>query len=125
MSHMSTIELEVKDIDVLSRACSRMGLHLVKGQKTFKWYGRQDGRCDHAISIPGAQYEIGVTRKDNQYELTCDYYDRGLLQAIGENGRKLKQSYAVEKTRQAARMKGYSVTERVGDARVQLRISVP
>ena len=69
MSHISTIELEVKDLDILSRACSRMGLKLVKGQKSFKWFGVKDGVCDHAISIPDAGYEIGVTKTNGQYEL--------------------------------------------------------
>ena len=68
MSHMSTIELEVKDIDILSKACSRMGLKLIRDQKTFKWFGRDDGVCDHAISIPDAAYEIGVINKNGQYE---------------------------------------------------------
>jgi len=124
MSHMSTIELEVKDIDILSQACNRMGLKLIRDQKTHKWFGSKDGVCDHAISIPEAEYEIGVTKKNGQYELNCDFYDRRLTQAIGENGGRLKQSYAIEKTRQAARMRGYSVTERMNESKVQLRISI-
>ena len=124
MSHMSTIELEVKDLDTLSRACSRMGLNLIRGQKKFKWFGRDDGVCDHAISIPDAAYEIGVIKKNGQYELNCDFYDRRLKKAIGENGGRLKQAYAIEKTRQAARMRGYTVTERFNENRVQLRISI-
>ena len=63
MSHISKIELEVKDIQVLISACKRLGLELLKGQKTFKWYGKEAG-CDHAVRVPGADYEIGVVKDE-------------------------------------------------------------
>jgi hypothetical protein len=37
MSHISKIELEVKDLSVLGAACKRLGLELVQGQTTYKW----------------------------------------------------------------------------------------
>lgn len=121
MSHISKIELEVKDIGILGQACSRMGLQLVKGQQTHKWYGK-DAQCDHAIKVPGAQYEIGVVKKHGSYELQCDFYDRNIDRAIGKQGGLLKQAYAVEKAKVEARRKGYSVLEKRTDTGIQLHV---
>jgi len=124
MSHISKIELEVNDLRTLNRACRRLGLQLVKGQKTFKWFSRKAGDCDHAIRVPEAEYEIGITGADGIYQLECDYYDRRIGQAIGENGGLLKQAYAVEKTKAEARRKGYMAIEKQTDTGIRLHVRV-
>ena len=121
MSHISKIELEVNDLGTLRRACSRLGLELIKGQKIFKWFG-EDGKCDHAIKVPGANYEIGVIKVGNAFELKCDYYDPIIGKAIGRNGGLLKQAYAVERTKAEARRKGYTVIEKMTDSRIRLQV---
>jgi hypothetical protein len=123
MSHISKIELEVKDLAILSRACGRLGLEFVKGQETFKWYGKA-GSCDHAIRAPAASYEVGVVKVEGKYELLCDHYDSNLSEAIGMGGGLLKQAYAVEKTKAEARRKGYSVIEKQTDTGVRLHVRV-
>ena len=124
MSHLSKIELEVKDLETLSKACRRMGLDLIKGQDRFRWFG-QDADCDHAIKVPGADYEIGVVRTNGRYELQCDFFDRNIEKAIGPNAGLLKQAYAVEKARTEARRKGYSVMEKQTEAGIRLYIRMP
>ncbi|MBW1781264.1 MAG: DUF1257 domain-containing protein [Deltaproteobacteria bacterium] len=121
MSHISKIELEVKDLSILSQACTRLGLHLIRDQKSFRWYGKAS-TCDHAIQVPGANYEIGVTKKEGLYELNCDYYDHNLEKVIGPEGGLLKQAYAVMKTRIEARKKGYSVIERKTENSIRLHV---
>lgn len=111
MSHISKIELEIKDLAALDQACQRLGIELRRDQHTFRWFGKA-AHCDHAIGVPGAKYEIGVVRDGNGYALTCDYYDTNIEKTIGRQGRLLKQAYAVAKTRIAARKKGYTVIER-------------
>ncbi len=123
MSHISKIELEVKDLGILGQACSKLGLQLIRNQKTFRWYGKE-APCDHTIQVPGADYEIGVTRKDHFYELNCDFYDRNLEKVIGSQGGLLKQAYAVMKTRIEARKKGYSVLERKTENSIKLHVRI-
>jgi hypothetical protein len=123
MSHISKIELEVKDLGILGQACSKLGLQLIRNQKTFRWYGKE-APCDHAIQVPRADYEIGVTRKDHFYELNCDFYDRNLEKVIGSQGGLLKQAYAVMKTRIEARKKGYSVLERKTENSIKLHVRI-
>jgi len=123
MSHISKIELEVKDLGILGQACSKLGLQLIRNQKTFRWYGKE-APCDHAIQVPGADYEIGVTRKDHFYELNCDFYDHNLEKVIGSQGGLFKQAYAVMKTRIEARKKGYSVLERKTENSIKLHVRI-
>ena len=52
MSHISKIELEVKDLGTLRQACNRLGLNMLEGKKTFKWYGQEDGTA--AITPSGS-----------------------------------------------------------------------
>jgi len=122
MSHISKIELEVNELNTLDSACKRLGLELVKGQKNFKWFGQKTGDCDHAIRVPEAEYEIGITRVNGIYELECDYYDRNIGTAIGEKGGLLKQAYAVEKTKTEARRKGYLAIEKQTDTGIRLHV---
>jgi hypothetical protein len=123
MSHISKIELEVKDLGILGQACSKLGLQLIRNRKTFRWYGKE-AVCDHAIQVPGADYEIGVTLKKDSYELNCDFYDRNLEKVIGPQGGLLKQAYAVMKTRIEARKKGYSVLERKTENSIKLHVRI-
>ena len=121
MSHISKIELEVKDLAVLSQACAQMGMTLIKGKNHFRWYGTS-APCDHVISVPGADYEIGVIKQQKSYELGCDFYDRNIEKVIGEKAGLLKQAYAVAKTKIEARKKGYSVLEKATDTGIRLHI---
>jgi len=123
MSHISKIELEVKDLGTLGQACTRLGLQLVRDQRAFRWYG-QEAQCDHCIRVPGASYEIGVISRNGSYELNCDFYDKNLEKVIGQKGGLLKQAYAAEKTRIEARRKGYSVIERQTETGIRLHVRI-
>jgi hypothetical protein len=124
MSHISKIELEVKDLGILGQACNRLGLNLARGIRTFKWYGR-DSACDHIIKVPGADYEIGVLNKNGQYELNCDFYDPNIEKVIGKQGGMLKQVYAIEKAKIEARKKGYPVIEKQLKTGIRLYVRIP
>ena len=119
MSHIAEVNLLVQDLNALQRACHRLGLELVRGQQTYRWYGmsvgdhplptgfaKDDlGTCEHAIRIPGNDhaYEIGiVTRRDGKpgYVLLWDFYRGGfgLVDHVGEHAERLQQVYALEVT---------------------------
>lgn len=134
MSHVATIEIQLKDLDALDAACRRVGIEFLRDKPTFAWFGthvgdyplpagftaEDMGRCEHAIRVPGATYEIGVVRRrDGQpgYTLLWDFWASGgltsgeALERIGVGGRKLVQAYGVEVATRAARRQGYTVTE--------------
>lgn len=148
MSHVATIDIEVRDLDDLSAACGRLGLELVRGQETYRWYGysvgnhpipdgftaEDFGKCEHAIRIPeghparrsgyGECYEIGVVRRRDGrpgYTLIWDYWDPQIRQAVGVDGIKLRQFYAVAAAQRQAMRSGFRVQERVAsDGSIQL-----
>jgi hypothetical protein len=78
MSHVATVDLEIKDLEALKAACVELGLEFREGQRKYKWYGHSVGdyplpagfkeadlgKCEHAISVAGnaKAYEIGLAR---------------------------------------------------------------
>lgn len=151
MSHVTTIKIEIKDLNALIAACQEHGAIFVRDQKAYNWYGvsvgdyplpagitkDQLGKCDHAIKLPGVNYEIGVVRLPNgNYTLAYDFYGgdgpgygrhdgHKLLQKFGDGCQKLVQSYAVHKATLEARKRGYTVTKKtLPNGAVKLTVNV-
>lgn len=145
ISHVATVDLHIKDLDALAEACKRFGLELVRGQKSYRWYGKhvgdyplpagfkedELGTCEHAIRIPGntGSYEIGVVkRRDGKpgYSLLWDFFagGYGLEEKVGTGCQKLKQAYSVTVAKRAAQKQGMRVQEHVtSDGKVRLLCS--
>ena len=138
MSHISKIEIEINDLTSLKLACQRLGFEFKENQKSYVWYGRlvqpekypmpegltQDdlGKCDHAIEVPGADYEIGVVKLQGKYLLLCDFWDSKLKNRIGENGGLLKQAYAIERTLAEAKKRKFRVKEQKTEQGIRLTL---
>jgi hypothetical protein len=137
MSHISKIELEITDLDALKGACKRLGFEFRENKHTYVWYGiwvgryplpegmtpEDLGRCNHAIQVPGCEYEVGVIKRDHSYLLFWDSWRKGGLEketALGKGARRLKQAYAVEKVKHEARRKGYKLHEKKIDQGIRL-----
>ncbi len=117
MSHIATVDVQIKDLSSLQKACEKLGLELVKGQTNFKWYGRfvgdsvqfveslrakginvnDYGKCDHVIRVKDASrhtYEIGVVKlADGTYTLLWDYFQGGfgLMDKVAADSDKAKE----------------------------------
>lgn len=146
MSHVTTIALEISDLDALKAAVRELGAEFIEGKKTYEWYGssvgdyplpkgmtvEQLGKCDHVIKVPGVRYEIGVVRLPNgKYTLAYDFYGSGgvhdgqmLLQKFGNNCQRLVQMYGVQKATREAQKKGHRVTRQItSDGSIRLSIT--
>ena len=148
MSHVTTIELEITDLDALAKAAEACGCELVRNQKTYKWWGSHVGdlplpqgfkasdlgKCEHAIRVKGDSkaYEIGVAQKPGAkpgtYTMLYDFYGggRGLMKHVAndakhENVGKLLQSYSTQVAKRELARKGFRVTETVQNGKVVLR----
>lgn len=55
--------------------------------------------------------------------LLADFWDTRLKNAVGENGGKLKQAYAVERTMAEARKRNYRVIEQKTETGIRLTLS--
>jgi hypothetical protein len=124
VSHISKIELEIKDLSDLDRACQRLGIALVRNQQTFRWFSGMK-ECQGAIRVPGASYEIGIIREGNAYRLLWDDFASGGLEArLGKKAGLLKQAYAVERTRREAVLRGYRCRELKTEKGIRLQLTV-
>jgi hypothetical protein len=141
MSHVAEIEIEITDLAALAAGCRRLGLVFKDGQRSYKWYGRWEGdyplpegfsqedlgKCDHAIKVPGADYEVGVVkaRQGAGYRILWDFWSYGgLTERLGGKAEKLVQAYGVEKAKREARKQGFSVHETTrADGSVRLTLT--
>jgi hypothetical protein len=138
MSHISKVEVEVRDLAAVEAMCAHLGWTLVRDQKTYRWFGRfmydtplppglkvEDlGKCTHAIKVPGCNYEIGLVATQTGYRVIFDYYEPELTKALG--GREaplLKREYAIAAVRrQAQKMGKQAVVTRGTDGRAKVVI---
>lgn len=128
MSHMTTISIEVRDLEALEQACRRLGLTLVRGKNKARFYNHNTAECDHVIEVPASAHDIGVVKEaDGTYRLQTDFYGmegERVKKLCGDDLSKLMQAYGVEKSKVEARRKGFSCFEEVmqdGTIRVKAR----
>jgi hypothetical protein len=138
--HVATLKLQVKSLDALKAACQRLELEFREGQETYIWFGsfmgdaplpegftQEDlGKCQHAIHVPGANYEIGVVYRDGAWRLLWDSWRSGGLEAaLGKDCNKLRQAYGVAAAILEAQRQGYSIWEEAQeDGGVKLHVQV-
>jgi|APCry1669188910_1035180.scaffolds.fasta_scaffold21088_2 hypothetical protein len=149
MSHVSSINLHIKDLAALRAACHELGLTFLENKKSFEWYGHwvddysaQDaayrngikpedyGKCAHAIKIPGTTYEIGVVNNPKGPGLTLvyDFWGPGetIKQTLGIGLEKLKQIYSTHAATNAARKKGWTIQRtQTANGTIKLNMTVP
>lgn len=148
MSHVTTKELFIDDLEALDQACQNIGtIELVRNQTTYKWYGqwvkdyhaddaaykngidpKDYGKCEHAIRVKGNgnAYEVGVVRDNKgKLRLVWDLWagGRGLEAAIGKDASVLRSEYNVQVGMKEMRKKGFRVERKVNKAtgRLQMR----
>ncbi len=133
MSHITTLKIEIKDLQALKDACKAVGLEFREGQKTYKWYGystgavpegftaKDLGKCDHAIGVKGKKdaYEIGVCQRGGKYLMLWDFWNGGfgLQEIAGKDCCNLTQAYtrnvSVKEAKKIANAHNMTVTEEV------------
>ena len=118
MSHIVSIQTEVRDPLAVAAACRRLGLPLPAQGTTTLFEGQATGLI---VRLPGWLYPVVVDVAAGQ--LRYDNYN-GAWGRPEELGRFL-QAYALEKARIEAQRRGHSVTERaLADGSIRLTISV-
>jgi hypothetical protein len=140
MSHIAKIELDIYDLDALEKACKRLNCKLIKNQKNYKWYGtfigdyplpdgvkEEDlGKCDHIISVPGSEYEIGVVKQGNKYNLIYDFWGGQKIEEVcgGRKLGKIKQGYTIETLKGKLAKKKAKIKEKMEGNKLVLTIEV-
>jgi len=108
VSHFTTIETQIRDINALTGACQEMGFVLV-GNTEARGYGGNHHKGDYVIRLKGP-YDIAVNlRQDGSYGLTTDWWGGHVGKEVGPAYGRLLQLYGVHKAGIEARRKGHTV----------------
>ena len=142
MSHISTCKLMVSDLDAFDAACRSLGLDFKRGQKSHRTYAGAQNDCEHAVTLHGCEYELGLVRAtydEASGELKQDAngsafmvnYDSwaggdGMMDVVGKDCNKLLQAYGVEAAKAKARQLGMAVkVQTLQDGSVKLTCTCP
>lgn len=128
MSHVAQVDLEIRDLDALKKACKALELEFVENSTSYRWYGHSVGdyalpkgfsasdlgKCEHEIRVKNnaSAYSIGVAkRRDGKkgYTLLYDHWNNGygLMPKVGSECGKLLQGYSTEVAVKQLRKQGY------------------
>ncbi|MEI7910152.1 MAG: DUF1257 domain-containing protein [Verrucomicrobiota bacterium] len=119
MSHFTTIQTQIKDLDALHDACAELGIKLAP-DTTCRGYAGVVRQAPHVIKLKGP-YDIAVEpakeadgqENNRTYGLTTDWWDGHVAKEVGIGYGRLLQSYGVHKTIREARARGLRSTRRV------------
>jgi len=109
MSHFTTIETQIRDIDALKAACSELGLAVAQNSQA-RGYGNKTHIGEYVIKLKGP-FDIALNRQTSgAYQLVTDWWDGHVEREVGGKFGKLLQLYGVHKAMSEARRKGCTVT---------------
>ena len=106
MSHFTSIQTQIRDLDSLADACKELGVELIRGSEA-RGYAGQTRKGDAVVRLKGP-YDIALNRQeDGNYALTTDWWNGHVEKEVGVGFGKLLQHYGVHKATREARKKGY------------------
>ena len=109
MSHFTTIETQIKDIEALRSACKELGLSLQQKAEARGYIGNTL-KGDFVIKLKGP-YDIAVNKEETgSYGLTSDLWQGRVEKEVGKDYGRLLQLYGVHKASKEAKRKGHLVT---------------
>ena len=118
MSHIVTIETEIRDREALTVACRRLGLPEPVTGTARLFSGEASGLIVH---LPGWRYPLIVNPEAGR----VSYDNYGGHWGSQQELDRVLQAYAVEKTKVEARKAGHGVVEqRLSDGSIKLTIQV-
>ena len=122
MSHFTTIEIEIRDIEALEYTCEELGVGLEKNAEA-RGFGNNRRKADYVIRLNGP-YDVALNKQsDGSYKVETDLWNKSVEKELGSGLGRLKQMYAVNKATREARRKGYSVTKEVlPNKNIRLRV---
>jgi hypothetical protein len=113
MSHFTTIQTQIRDLEALRDASVELGLGFTTNA-TCRGYAGMSRLAPHVIQLKGP-YDIAVEpSKDNDgsYGLTTDWWDGHVAKEVGTGYGRLLQSYGIHKTMREARTRGLRVSRK-------------
>ncbi len=108
MSHFTTIQTQVRDLDALRAALGELGVTLLANTDA-RGYANNKLKGDFVIRLKGP-YDIALNKvPGGSYGLTTDWWDGHVEKEVGSQFGRLLQLYGVHKTMIESRKKGHMV----------------
>lgn len=108
MSHFTTIQTQIRDVEALRAAVQEMGLELIPKAQA-RGYATSKLKGDFVIRLKGP-YDIAVNAQPGgTFGLTTDWWQGHVEKEAGRNFGRLLQLYGVHKASIEAKKKGLSV----------------
>ena len=108
MSHFTTIQTQVRDLDALRAALGELGVTLLE-KTNARGYAGNTLKGDYVIRLKGP-YDIALNKTpDGSYGLTTDWWDGHVEREVGSKFGRLLQLYGIHKTTIEARKRGHMV----------------
>jgi hypothetical protein len=108
MSHFTTIQTQIKDIESLRAASAELDLALLQNADARGFVGTTR-HGDYVVRLKGP-FDIAVNQQpDGTFGLTTDWWNGHVEQEVGKEYGRLLQLYGVHKASKEARRKGLSV----------------
>ncbi len=114
MSHLSTIETAICDVQALEAAVRALGLEWVVHGEGRLFYGKLE-KAGFVVKLPGP-YDLLVDLpavRGGTLKLQCDRWNGHVERVLGKNLGLLVQAYNKEKITMAMRMKSRTTRSRV------------
>ena len=123
MSHFTTIETRIADLDALRAACAELGLETADNA-IARGFGSQRRTGRLVVKLKGP-YDVAVNpAKEGGYMLETDLWQGHVERELGPGLGRLKQLYAVHKASAEARKRGLRVRRSVlPDGRIRLNVT--
>jgi len=114
MSHFTTIQTEVRDLEALRDACTELDVVLESGV-ACRGYAGITRTAHHVVRLKGP-YDIAVDPSPDDggsYALTTDWWGGHVELEVGAGFGRLLQSYGVQKTIREARTRGLRFSRQI------------
>ena len=122
MSHFTTIQTQLRDLDALRAALGELGVTLHENTNA-RGYASNQLKGDYVIRLKGP-YDIALNKNpDGSYGLTTDWWDGHVEREVGSKFGRLLQLYGIHKTTIEARKRGHFVQRKAQkDGSIKLTI---
>jgi hypothetical protein len=123
MSHFTTIETKIHDLDALRAACAELGLEVAERAQA-RGFGRNTRSGRHVIRLAGP-YDVAVNPiGKGEFALETDLWAGHVERELGPGLGQLRQLYAVHKASAEARKRGLRVRRSIlSDGRIRLNVT--
>ncbi len=123
MSHFTTVNVEIRDIEALKSACKELGLEVEKNVEARGFSGNRR-KGEYVIRLNGP-YDVALNSGgDGAFTVETDLWGGHVEKELGPGMGRLKQYYAVHKTTREARRKGYTVSRKnMPDRTIRLQVT--